>query len=101
MKLICEVDGCGEELTEGTGSKGGPMRCNTCRSQGYRIDALGAAWVKQRRQKLGFWATRLDFLAPRVLNAINNANKSVAEARAKARVALSRKKSKASSASMH
>lgn len=85
MRLICEVENCGAELTEGTGSKGGPMMCPRCRSFGYHWKGRPLAELRERRQKIQFWSNRIDYLEPRILKLMNTAKTRVANAKTRAR----------------
>ena len=77
MKMVCEVDGCGEELTEGTGSKGGPLMCPACRSSSYYWKGEDIAHMRERHTKLKLYGLRLEHFDPRVVKIINEAKKSV------------------------
>ena len=103
MKMFCEVEGCGNELSEGTGSQGGLMICGRCRSASYTARKNGLAWARQRRENLNFWSGRLEYFEPRVLKVTNQAKKALAEAKARARLALSRTKKpkQSATASIH
>ena len=97
MKLFCEVEGCGNELSEHCGSKGGLMICSRCRSSSYYAKRHGLAWARARRESLQFWTARLEYFEPRVLQLTNNAKRAVSDAKARARVALSKPTKKSGS----
>jgi hypothetical protein len=78
MKMICEVEGCGAELSEGTGSKGGPMICPNCRSPSYYWKSKPLAAMKQRRANLTLYGHRLEYYDKRVAQIVNEAAKAVA-----------------------
>jgi hypothetical protein len=101
MKLICEVEGCGNELSEHCGSKGGLMICGRCRNASYTARRNGLAWARARRENLTFWNARLEYFEPRILKITNQAKRAVAEAKARARVALAKPKSKSAAAALH
>lgn len=85
MKMICEVAGCGEELTEGTGSKGGPMLCKWCRGPRGYWDKQGHKATQARYVRLALFRSRLEYYDPKVAQIINEANKSVAATTRRAR----------------
>ena len=60
MALICEVPGCGEELSEGTGSKGGPMLCKQCYSAQFYWRKQGHQHIEYRRWQLSRFLGRFD-----------------------------------------
>ena len=78
MKMVCEVAGCGEELTEGTGSKGGPHLCPGCRTSSYYWKKQSLPAMRVRRERLSLYSSRLEYYDPRVAQIINDAQKSVA-----------------------
>ena len=88
MRLICEIEGCGAELSEGTGSHGGLMICSNCRSSSYYWKKKGLAAARARKESLELFTHRIEYYEPRVLQIMNNAKKKVAEARQKARDSL-------------
>ena len=81
MKMICEVEGCGAELTDGTGSKGGPMICHNCRSPSYYWKKKSLAEMRQRRANLTLFGARLEYYDKRVAQIVNEATKAVASTR--------------------
>lgn len=81
MKMICEVEGCGAELTEGTGSKGGPMICANCRSPSYYWKKKSLAEMRQRRVNLTLFGHRLEYYDKRVAQIVNDAAKAVSKAK--------------------
>jgi hypothetical protein len=89
MKMICEVEGCGVELSEGTGSKGGPMICPNCRSPSYYWKNKPLAAMKARRANLTLYGNRLEFYDKRVAMIVNDATKAVASTRRQANTAKS------------
>jgi hypothetical protein len=87
MKMICEVEGCGAELTEGTGSKGGPMICANCRSPSYYWKKKSLPEMRQRRANLTLFGARLEYYDKRVAQIVNEATKAVASTRRQAHTA--------------
>jgi hypothetical protein len=85
MKLICEVEGCGEELTEGTGSKGGPQMCPSCRTSSYYWKKQSLPAMRHRRERLTLFTHRLEHYDPRVAQIVNEAAKSVVATKRRAR----------------
>lgn len=88
MNLICEIEGCGESLAEGTGSHGGLMICKNCRGSSYYWKRKGLAAARARRESLRLWEHRIEYYEPRVLKLINDAKKRVTAARKQARAAV-------------
>jgi len=89
MKMMCEVAGCGEELSEGTGSKGGPMLCKWCRGPRFYWGKKTLAEKRARVVRLQLFEHRLEYYDPRVAEIINDAQKSVASTRKRAQAASS------------
>lgn len=87
MKGLCEVDGCGEELSEGCGSKGGPMICAGCRTSSYYWKKQSLPAMRVRRERLSLFSHRLEYYDPRVAQIVNEAQKSVATTKRRARSA--------------
>jgi hypothetical protein len=87
MKLICEVEGCGIELSEGTGSKGGPHMCPACRTSSYYWNKQDLDHMRERHVRLGLFRNRLEHYNPRVTKILNDAKKAVAHARQRAHAA--------------
>jgi hypothetical protein len=87
MKTICEVEGCGAELSEGTGSKGGPMICANCRSPSYYWKKKSFAEMRQRRTNLVLFGHRLEYYDKRVAQIVNDAAKAVTKTRITAKTA--------------
>lgn len=87
MKLMCEVVDCGEELSEGTGSKGGPHLCPGCRTSSYYWKKQNLSAMRRRRERLGLFTHRLEYYDPRVTEIINEATKSVASSKRRAQAA--------------
>lgn len=85
MALICEVDGCGNELSEGTGSKGGQMICPNCRSSSYYWKDQPIAAARERHERLQLFRNRLEYYHPKVAKVLNDAHRSVAAAKQRAR----------------
>lgn len=77
-KHLCETELCGEEISEGTGTKGGLPICPKCRSVQYYWRKQGPAAFEARREKMTFWTSRFDYLAPHI-------GRRIKEARAKVR----------------
>lgn len=84
MKMICEVEGCGAELSEGTGSKGGPMICANCRSPSYYWKKKSLPEMRARRANLVLFGHRLEYYDKRVAQIVNEATKAVASSRRQA-----------------
>jgi hypothetical protein len=89
MKMICEVASCGEELTEGTGSKGGPMLCKWCRGPRSYWNKKPLAARRERFGRLALFRSRMEYYDPRVAEIVNEAQKSVANTRKRAQAAHS------------
>jgi hypothetical protein len=87
MKMICEVAGCGEELSEGCGSKGGPMLCDQCRTSSYYWKKQPLKAARYRFQRLDLFKHRMEHYDPRVAEIVNDAQKSVAATKQRAHVA--------------
>ena len=81
MKMMCEVEGCGAELSELTGSKGGPMLCANCRSPSYYWKKKSLAEMRQRRANLTLFGARLEYYDKRVAQIINDAAKTITKTR--------------------
>ena len=75
--LKCSVDVCENEITEGTGSKGGLPICQRCRAMQYKVAKLGAPEIQERRDRWTYWEHRLDYLHPRVQNMLKDASRQV------------------------
>ena len=84
MKAMCEVEGCGEELSEGTGSKGGPLMCPSCRTSSYYWKKQSLPQMRFRHERLVLFAHRMEHFDPRVTKIVNEAKRTVAENRKKA-----------------
>lgn len=84
MKMVCEVAECGEELTEGTGSKGGPMMCPACRTSSYYWKKQSLPHMRERHVKLQLFTHRMEHFDPRVTQIVNAAKKSVNTSRQRA-----------------
>jgi len=89
MKMICEIEGCGVELSEGTGSKGGPMICPNCRSPSYYWKGKPLSAMRQRRANLTLYGHRLEFYDKRVAQIVNDAAKAVTNTRRQAHSKMS------------
>jgi len=87
MKMICEVAGCGEELSEGTGSKGGPMLCKWCRGPRGYWSKQGHKATQARYHRLALFRSRLEYYDPKVAQIVNDAQKKVAATKRHARAA--------------
>lgn len=87
MKLMCEVASCGAELSEGTGSKGGPHLCPGCRTSSYYWKKQSLAHMRERRSRLGIFTSRLEYYDPRVAEIVNEATKTVAGSKRRAHAA--------------
>ena len=79
-KRLCETPECGEEISEGCGSQGGPPLCDACRSANYYANKQGANWAKDRLAKLHFYQARLDYLLPNIGRRVAAAKQRVAAA---------------------
>lgn len=88
MKMMCEIDGCGAELTEGWGSKGGAMICASCRTSSYYWKKQPLAAARARRENLKLYTTRIEYYEPRVLKIMNEARRTVKAARDRASAAM-------------
>jgi hypothetical protein len=84
MKLMCEVAGCDSELTEGTGSKGGPMLCPGCRTSSYYWKKQSIGHMRHRHEALKLYSARLEYYNPKVTEIKNKAKKAVIAAKKKA-----------------
>jgi hypothetical protein len=84
-KLTCDYANCNNEITEGTGSKGGLPICKTCRGAFYRANKLGPKWVEHRREVMTFLGGRFDYLSPHMAKQIHAAEKRVKGAKREAR----------------
>lgn len=89
MKMICEVEGCGEELSEGCGSKGGPMLCDGCRTSSYYWKGQSLTHMRHRRERLSLFSNRLEYYDKRVAEIVNAAQKSVVATKKRAQAANS------------
>jgi hypothetical protein len=87
VKLMCEVAECGEELTEGTGSKGGPMMCAACRTSSYYWKKQSLPAMRVRHGKLQLYSHRMEHYDPRVTEIVNAAQKSVVATKKRAKEA--------------
>jgi hypothetical protein len=87
MKMICEVEGCGAELSELTGSKGGPMLCAGCRTGSYYWKGQSLAHMRHRRERLTLFSHRLEYYDKRVAQIVNDAAKAIVATRRRARAA--------------
>jgi len=79
--LKCSVDVCENEITEGTGSKGGLPICHRCRSMQYKIKNMPAEAIQEKRDRWEYWEHRLDYLHPRVVAMLKDAKRSVTHAK--------------------
>lgn len=80
-KLTCAVDVCDNEITVGTGSKGGLPICPRCRAMQYKVAKLDAGAVQERRDRWEYWEHRLDYLHPRVVAMLKDSKRKVASAK--------------------
>ena len=76
-KLICDVDGCDREITEGTGSKGGTPVCIRCRAAQYSLAKLTEKAIVEKRERYQYWENRLDYLHPRIRKMMQDAERKV------------------------
>lgn len=79
--LNCDVDGCDNEITEGTGSKGGLPICTRCRSAQYALKNADPKQIEARKERWHYWENRLDYLHPRIVKMLADAEKRVATAK--------------------
>jgi hypothetical protein len=80
-KLVCDVEGCDNEISEGTGSKGGLPICSRCRAAQYSTAKLNKDALKEKRARWSYWESRLDYLEPRILRMMADAEKRVTGAK--------------------
>jgi len=83
-KLTCDIGECTNEISEGTGSKGGLPICHRCRGAYYRANKLGPKWVEHRREQLHFLESRFEYLEPRIAKLMSDAERRVNKAKKKA-----------------
>ena len=76
-KYVCETDNCGEEIGEGTGTKGGLPICRKCRSVQYYWKKRGPKALAARRDSLEFFIDRIDYLSPHIGRLIKEASAKV------------------------
>jgi hypothetical protein len=80
-KRLCDSPECGEEISDGCGSKGGRPLCPACRAANYYANKQGAAWAKERLARLHFYQERLEYLLPHIARRVAAARQRVAQAR--------------------
>lgn len=80
-KLVCDVNECSNEITEGTGSKGGLPICKTCRAAQYALKKQNKEQIQARRDRWHYWESRLDYLHPRILKMMSDAERRVTTAK--------------------
>jgi hypothetical protein len=80
-KHVCDIEGCENEITPGTGSKGGLPICKSCRSTSYAYKKKGPKEILARKEKLVFWEHRLDYLHPRIVKMLADAERRVTSAK--------------------
>lgn len=80
-KLVCDVEGCDNEISEGCGSKGGLPICGRCRAAQYSMKALPEKMIVEKRKRWHYWESRMDYLQPRILKMIEEAQKRVTTAK--------------------
>jgi hypothetical protein len=78
-KRYCDIEGCGREIGEGTGSHGGLPICTACRGSQYYWKGKGLRAIEERRERLGFWEKRIVYLNPRIEEMLAAASKKVAK----------------------
>lgn len=83
-RMYCDIEGCGTEIPPGTGSQGGLPICPNCRQTRYYWRKRGAAALHYRQERLKFFESRLDYLAPHIGRMIRAARERVAAARDRA-----------------
>lgn len=88
MKLFCDI--CEQEVPEGTGSKGGDVRCSGCKnSKGY-WSGRPVEDIREHGQKLGRWQLRNEWnLAAKAAKARSVARARVAQMKTKVRESIS------------
>jgi len=74
---MCKVAGCKEEITDGTGSKGGTPICHKCRAVQYKAKKLGLGWLERRHEQLQYWDARVTYLTPHVEEMLKDVAKKV------------------------
>jgi hypothetical protein len=74
---MCRIAGCKEEITDGTGSRGGLPICHKCRGVQYSAKSKGLGWLERRQEQLQFWEARISYLSPHIEEAIEAASKKV------------------------
>jgi hypothetical protein len=80
-KLTCAVDVCDNEISPGTGSKGGLPICTRCRAMQYKVAKLATEEIQERRDRWQYWEHRMDYLHPRVAAMLKDAHRKVATAK--------------------
>ena len=80
-KLVCDVEGCDNEITEGTGSKGGLPICQRCRAAQYSLKKLPNKAIQEKRERWQYWEHRLDYLHPRIQAMLKDAQRKVTTAK--------------------
>lgn len=86
-KRFCEIDDCGEEISEGTGSHGGLAICPRCRGVQSYWKKKGPKEIAARKERLVFWEHRLDYLHPHIVKMLADAERRVDKAKHSARKA--------------
>lgn len=88
MKLSCDV--CGQEVPEGTGSKGGDVRCPGCKgSRGYWADRP-VEDIREHGAKLERWQLRNEWnLAAKAAKVRSAARARVARTKSQVRESIS------------
>lgn len=76
-KLVCDIEGCENEISEGTGSKGGLPICPRCRAAQYALKGMNEKAVLAKRERWHYWENRMDYLHPRILKMLADAEKRV------------------------
>jgi len=87
---MCKVAGCGEEITDGTGSRGGLPICHKCRHTQYTGKKRGLKWLDDRLERLKYWEARISYLSPHIEQMISEASHKVAKAKKSVRRAEAR-----------
>lgn len=83
-KRVCDVPGCGREISAGCGSHGGLEICGRCRSALTYARRQGPKWLAEYRERLHFRVERGEYMSPLMGKILKRAAQRVAEARARA-----------------
>ena len=89
-KYICEIEGCGEEISENTGKHGGLAICTKCSHVRYYWRKRGTGAVEEYKRRLEFRTARMEYLSPHVKRQLNQAARQVNRAKERAQAAAQR-----------